>query len=120
MATTAETEADTEIDNESHHLALSAKQLQLVRELLKQNLPDYQAWAFGSRATGHARRYSDLDIAIIHAHAHDQALPFHKLCQLSSAFEESELDICVDIVDWHQASPEFRRTVEQSGMVRIR
>ena len=96
-------------------LELSPKQLKIVRQLLKQNLPDHQAWAFGSRATGHARKYSDLDIAV----SHTDALSFQKLCQLSSAFEDSDLDICVDIVDWPQASPEFRLSVEQSGMLRL-
>jgi type I restriction enzyme S subunit len=122
MATDIKTETQT--DRPSPGLALSAKQLRIVRQLLVQNLPDHQAWAFGSRATGHARKYSDLDIAISPAQVHrptpTSALPFHKLCQLSSAFEASDLDICVDIVDWLQASPEFRRSVEQTGMVRIR
>ena len=105
----------SEASTEHTGLALSPKQLKIVLELLKENLPNHQAWAFGSRAIGRARKYSDLDIAV----SHPQALPFHKLCQLSSAFEASDLDICVDIVDWLQASPEFRRSVEQSGMVRI-
>ena len=96
-------------------LELSPKQLKIVRQLLKQNLPDHQAWAFGSRATGQARKYSDLDIAV----SHTEALSFRKLCQLRSAFEDSDLDICVDIVDWPQASREFRLSVEQSGMVRL-
>lgn len=97
-------------------LDLSPKQLAIVSELLQKNLPHHQAWAFGSRATGSARKYSDLDIAV----SHTQALSFQKLCQLSRAFEESDLDICVDIVDWPQASSEFRRSVEQSGMVLLR
>lgn len=109
------TDSDIETDIELTGLALSTKQLHLVRQLLKQNLPDHRAWAFGSRVSGHTRKYSDLDIAVSHPHA----LPFLKLCQLSIAFEESDLDICVDIVDWLQASPEFRQSVELSGMVRL-
>ena len=96
-------------------LDLSPKQLAIVTELLQQNLPNHHAWAFGSRATGRARKYSDLDIAV----GHTQALSFQKLCQLSRAFKESDLDICVDMVDWQQASPAFRRSVEQSGMLRV-
>ena len=96
-------------------LALSPKQLKIVLALLQKNLPDHQAWAFGSRVTGRARKYSDLDIAVIHS----QALPFQKRCQISTAFEESDLDICVDITDWYQANPEFRRSVEKSGVVQL-
>ena len=35
------------------------------------------------------------------------------------AIKEFELAICVDVTDWPQASPEFQRSVEQSGMVRL-
>lgn len=117
VADDKQNEAGTQalIDSQSPRLMLSGKQLQTVRQLLMQNLPDHQAWAFGSRVTGHARKYSDLDIAVIHA----QPLSFSKLCQLGSAFEASDLDICVDIVDWLQASEEFRRCVAQNAMVRI-
>ena len=97
-------------------LDLSHKQLVIVLELLQKNLPHHQAWAFGSRAKSSARKYSDLDIAV----SQSQTLSFQKLCQLSRAFEESELDICVDIIDWPQASLEFRLSVEQSGMVKIK
>ena len=115
LATNSDIKTDIEANTEPSGLALSTKQLHLVRQLLRQNLPDHRAWAFGSRVTGHSRKYSDLDIAV----SHSQALPFLRLCQLSIAFEESDLDICVDIVDWLQASPEFRKSVEQSGMVRL-
>ena len=90
-----------EASTENTGLALSPKQLKIVCELLQGNLPDHQAWAFGSRATGYARKYSDLDIAV----SHPQALSFHKLCQLSSAFEASDSDICGDIVDWPRGQP---------------
>ena len=55
-----------------------------------------------------------LDLAI----SHTDPMPFNKLCELNRAFEESDLDICVDIIDWTQASSEFQRSVEQSGRVR--
>ena len=101
--------------NKLGKLDLSHKRLVIVLELLQKNLPNHQAWAFGSGATSSARKYSDLDIAV----SQSQTLSFQKLCQLSRAFEGSDLDICADIVDWPQASPEFRRGVEQSDMVRL-
>ena len=101
--------------NKLGKLDLSHKQLVIVLELLQKNLPNHQAWAFGSGATSSARKYSDLDIAV----SHNQALSFQQLCQLSNAFEQSDLDICVDIVDWPQASQEFRCSMERSGMVRL-
>jgi predicted nucleotidyltransferase len=49
----------------SAHLALPANHRQQVLTILAANLPrDATVWVFGSRATGRARRYSDLDLAI--------------------------------------------------------
>ena len=97
-------------------LDLSPKQLELVITILKNHIPAYPVLAFGSRVTGQARKYSDLDLAVIAP----QALRLQDYGVLNEAFEASDQDICVDIVDWPRASPEFRRCVEQSGMVRLR
>ena len=51
--------------------------------------------------------------------SHTEAMPFNKLCEINRAFEESDLDICGDIIDWTQTSSEFQRSVEHSGRVRI-
>lgn len=96
-------------------LDLNPKQWSIVCALLQKSLPHYEAWAFGSRVNGRARKYSDLDLAV----SHTEPMPFNKLCELNRAFEESDLDICVDIIDWTQTSAEFQRSVEQSGWVRI-
>ena len=102
--------------NVTPKLDLSPKQLELVITILKTYIPAYPVLAFGSRVTGQARKYSDLDLAVIAP----QALRLQDYGVLREAFEDSDLDICVDIIDWPRASPEFRRCVEQSGMVRLR
>src|SRR5687767_7796848 len=49
----------------SAHIDMTAAHRQLVLAVLRAHLPaGTAAWVFGSRATGRARRYSDLDIAI--------------------------------------------------------
>jgi predicted nucleotidyltransferase len=46
-------------------LNLPADHRRLVLQILRSNLPPaVKVWVFGSRATGRARRYSDLDLAI--------------------------------------------------------
>jgi hypothetical protein len=44
----------------------------IVRDILHRHVPDYTVWAFGFRAKRTARRFSDLDLAIIT----DTPLPF--------------------------------------------
>ena len=43
-------------------LQLSPEHLRMVREVLARWLPDAQVLAFGSRVSGSARKFSDLDL----------------------------------------------------------
>ena len=46
-------------------LAIDPPQMRIVQNILRQHVPERLVWAFGSRATGQAKPYSDLDLAII-------------------------------------------------------
>ena len=73
--------------------------------LLRAHLPSAAAvWVFGSRATGRARRYSDLDLAIDAG----RRLTIDETATLREAFEESDLPYRVDIVDWNTVNEGFR------------
>jgi Polymerase beta, Nucleotidyltransferase len=63
----------------------------------------------------HPRKYSDIDLAI----ALPQALGLRKLRQLKDAFEDSDLPIYVDIVDWSLADPDFKAAVLAQGMAAL-
>ena len=81
----------------SARLGLPADHRRQVLTILGANLPhDAEAWVFGSRATGRARRYSDLDLAIDAG----RPLTLDELARLAEAFRESDLPYRVDIVDW--------------------
>ncbi len=59
--------------------------------------------AFGSRATGEARTWSDLDLMLLT----QSPLAAPVLADLREEFMESDLLISVDVVDASQADPEF-------------
>jgi predicted nucleotidyltransferase len=81
---------------------------QLVIDILREYLPsDVAVWVFGSRATGRARRYSDLDLAIDAG----RQLSFDETGALSEAFSDSDLPYRVDIVDWRLVGDDFRRLI---------
>lgn len=87
---------------------LSAEHRQLVLQLLAELLPaSARVWVCGSRATGRARRYSDLDLLI------DAGRPLSpdETGLLREAFEESDLPYQVDVVDWHAIGDRFRRLI---------
>lgn len=84
-----------------------------VRHILEKCLPGYEVWAFGSRVKGTAKPYSDLDLAVIS----DRPLPIDLMADLRQSFEDSDLTIKVDIVDWAKTSAAFRKIIEESKVV---
>lgn len=83
--------------------------LEMVKKILNRIVPGATVLAFGSRVAGTAKKHSDLDLVVIT----DNALPQKQYYQLKDAFEESELPIKVDVLDWCRISPEFKRNIQQ-------
>ena len=71
-----------------------------VKRILAEHVPDCEVRAFGSRATWTAWEYSDLDLAVV---SPELARLGHPAANLREAFEESDLPIRVDVVDWSNA-----------------
>ncbi len=87
---------------------LPARDQRLVLEILGANLPPQtRVWVFGSRATGRARRYSDLDLAIDAG----RRLTLDETATLAETFSDSDLPYRVDVVDWHAINDRFRRVI---------
>ena len=76
-------------------LALSESQVLLVRRLLDAVLPGAQVAVFGSRATGRARPFSDLDLLLLDP----PRLTWAQRADLRDAFDASDLPFSVDIVE---------------------
>ena len=90
------------------HIDLPADHRCLALSILRAHLPPRtKAWVFGSRATGRARRYSDLDLAIDAG----RRLTLDETARLSEAFSESDLPYRVDLVDWHDINDRWRQTI---------
>ena len=84
---------------------LSADHRRIVLEILGAHLPaTAKVWVFGSRATGRARRYSDLDLAIDAG----RELTLDEFAILAEAFSDSDLPYRVDVVDWSATDESFR------------
>ena len=99
-----------------HHITLKPNQIKLVREILSKHLSSNtdRAYAFGSRARGAHRPYSDLDIAI----KSDRSLPRATIAKIVMDLEESNLPYSVDVVDWMNVDKEFARIANEE-MVRL-
>ncbi len=80
-----------------------------IQKILAQHVPACEVWAFGSRVKGNARKYSDLDLAVIGP----AKLPRKIAIELKEAFEESNLPFRVDVVDWHTVSKSFQKLIKE-------
>lgn len=85
---------------------LKERDLSTVRSIVEQYLPGRTVYVFGSRATGRARRYSDLDLAVS-----GTPLTLREEAILDNAFDESSLPITVDIINLEHATGLFRERI---------
>jgi len=94
-------------------IAIAPEHWAIVRGILRRHVPGSAVWAFGSRAAGTARCYSDLDLAVIS----DEPMSIDALATLKEAFADSDLPWTVDVVDWAAISDRFRRIIERQRVV---
>lgn len=85
----------------------------IVRDILRKHVSQYTVWAFGSRARGTAKPFSDLDLAILT----DCPLSLEVSAALAEDFTESDLPYKVDLVDWATTAESFRQIIERDKVV---
>ena len=71
-----------------------------------------QVYLFGSRARGNARRWSDIDVAVLPL----EQFPAGLLSSIREALEESHIPFTVDLLDLSDADPAFRTKVLSEGI----
>jgi predicted nucleotidyltransferase len=74
---------------------LSDAQARTLRAIVERVVPGAEVWVFGSRATGRARPFSDVDLLF----TRPARLSWAARADLRDAFEASELPFRVDVVD---------------------
>ena len=101
------------MNNAMPSIDISPEHWKIVQGILQQYVPNYAVWAFGSRVTGKAKPYSDLDLAMVS----DKPMLLIELADLKEAFVESDLPWKVDIVDWATTSTDFKKIIQQNYVV---
>lgn len=94
-------------------IELDPRHLETVCRIVRKHVPEVEVRAFGSRVAGGARKYSDLDLALVGP----VEVEWSRMGRLAAAFSESDLPIRVDVLDWHGVSPAFRRVIAESSVV---
>lgn len=90
----------------------------MLQTIIKNHATDqaYRAVVFGSRATGRAQKYSDVDVALIAPNS----VPIRTLSGLREALEDSSLPYIVDVVDYASASDHLQDEITRNGVELVR
>lgn len=87
---------------------ITKEQLKIVLDILNKFVPNSEVRVFGSRIKGNAKKYSDLDLAIVQ----NDKLSWKVIADIKEAFQESNLTFRVDVLDWNSISDEFKKVIE--------
>jgi len=86
--------------------------LEFIRQTIRKYLPgeDCKIFVYGSRATGKADKWSDIDVGI----KGRERIPFDVLATISEEIRESDLPYMVDVVDFNRVSEKFRKVATRN------
>jgi len=87
---------------------VTRQELTIIRNILREHVPQCEVRAFGSRVTDTAKDYSDLDLAVVGESKIERRI----MLRLKEAFEESKLRFRVDVLDWQTISESFKKVIE--------
>ncbi|MDX1957861.1 MAG: nucleotidyltransferase domain-containing protein [Leptospiraceae bacterium] len=96
--------------NSESSLVIQDKHLEMIKEILKNKIPNEKVWAYGSRVTGTAKKHSDLDLVVF-------GLSLTKLTELKEGFEESNIPFRIDIMDWKKIPESFQKNIQAMYVV---
>ena len=85
----------------------------IVLRILNEIVPDREVRVFGSRVTGKAKSFSDLDLAVMG----NEPLPLETRARLEEAFSESDLPWKVDVVDWTSIDDKFQHIIFSPSVI---
>ncbi|MEZ7891409.1 MAG: nucleotidyltransferase domain-containing protein [Candidatus Wallbacteria bacterium] len=88
---------------------VSDKYLKIILDILARFIPECEVRVFGSRCKGKAKKYSDLDLAIVGK----EKIDTNKIIEIKDAFEESDLPYRVDVLDWNAISENFKKIINE-------
>ena len=95
-------------------LDLPRRYRERLEALLREHVPDAEAWAYGSRVNGRNHEGSDLDLVL----RSPTLQPLGKgYADLLEAIEESNIPILVQAHDWARLPESFHREIERNYVV---
>ena len=91
-------------------LDLDKKQLDILKEIIQQHIPDKTVWVYGSRVTWKANEVSDIDLTVFDC-------TDSQIYRLKETLEESDLLFTVDVMNWEEIPNNFKTNIKKQYVV---
>lgn len=98
-------------------LDLPPRYRRTLEVLLREHLPDVEAWAYGSRVNGRHHAGSDLDLVLRGPRL--EKIPAERMVDFADAVCESAIPFLVEARDWARLPEGFRREIERDHAVLV-
>ncbi|MBD3231464.1 nucleotidyltransferase domain-containing protein [Candidatus Dependentiae bacterium] len=85
----------------------------ILLDIIHKQLPGCKVYLYGSRARSNHRSGSDIDIALDMGKPIDDKIMFN----IRDKIEETVIPLNVDLVDFYTATGEFRKQIEEEGVL---
>ena len=96
-------------------LDLDPSYFEEIKLILQRIAPTAEIWAYGSRLSDKHHEGSDLDLVLRHPNQLNQVSP--EVFLLREAFQDSNIPILIDIMDWATLPTRFRQEIEKKYVV---
>ncbi|MBN1982561.1 MAG: nucleotidyltransferase domain-containing protein [Chitinivibrionales bacterium] len=89
-------------------MKIDQKDKDALLRIIRQFFPDAEIWAFGSRVSGKGLKpFSDIDLVV----KTSDPIDVTTMVEVENAFNESDIALKVDIVQWKDLSERFRKQI---------
>jgi len=101
----------------AERLHLLPRHRRALEALLREHLPDVEAWAYGSRVNGRSHDGSDLDLVLRGPDLKE--IPSIQLGDFEEAVRESNIPFLVEARDWARLPERFYSEIEREYVVLV-
>jgi len=94
------------------HLDFPAKYLVTLNRRIREQIPDAEIWAFGSRINKQNHEASDLDLVV-----HQKKSKPGAFTKFKNSIINSNIPILIDILDWSSIPDSFKDEIKKNHVV---
>jgi predicted nucleotidyltransferase len=94
------------------HLDFPAKYLDVLKKIIREQIPDAEIWAFGSRVNKQNHETSDLDLVI-----HQKNTASDAFIKFKESILNSNIPILIDVLDWDSIPDSFKDEIQKNHVV---